>query len=152
MGKSKCYPSSLKGDKQIINNYRPVSSLAICSKIFEKITFNSLFEYLKDNKHLNCNQSGFRSGDSCVNQLLSITHEIYKSFDSNPSLEVRGVFFDTSKAFDRVWHDCLLYKVKLLGICGRYYNLIQSFLDSRHQTVILNGQSSKWSLVEAGVP
>ena len=96
------------GDKQI-NNYRPVSLLPICSKIFEKIIFNSLFEYLEDNKLLNCNQSGFRSGDSCVHQLLSITHEIYKSFDANPSLEVRGVILDISKAFNRVWRDALLY-------------------------------------------
>ena len=59
---------------------------------------------------------------------------------------------DISKAFDRVWHDGLLYKLKLLGICGSYYNLIQSFLDSRQQRVVLNGQSSKWPLVEAGVP
>ena len=56
-------------------------------------------------------------------------------------------FLDISKAFDRVWHDGLLYKLKLLGICGRYYNLIQSFLDNKHQRVVLNGQSSKWSLV-----
>ena len=40
----------------------------------------------------------------------------------------------------------------LLGICGRYYNLIQSFFDNSHQRVVVNGQSSKWSLVEAGVP
>ena len=150
--KANVIPVHKKGDKQIINNYRPVSLLPICSKIFEKIIFNSLFEYLEDNKLLNCNQSGFRSGDSCVHQLLSITHEIYKSFDANPSLEVRGVFLDISKAFDRVWHDGLLYKLKLLGICGRYYNLIQSFLDNRHQRVVLNDQSLKWSLVEAGAP
>ena len=60
------------------------------------------------------------SGDSCVHQLFSITHEIYTSFDTNPSLEVRGVFLGISKAFDRVWHDGLLHKLKLLGICGRY--------------------------------
>ena len=144
-------PVHKKGDKQI-NNYRPVPLLPIRSKIFEKIIFNSLFEYLEDNKLLNCNQSGFRSGDSCLHQLLSVTHEIYKSFDAIPSLEVRGVFLDISKAFDRVWHVGLLYKLKLLGICGSYYNLRQSFLDSRHQRVVLNGQSSKWSLVEAGVP
>ena len=59
---------------------------------------------------------------------------------------------DISKAFDRVWHDGLLYKLKLLGICGRYYNLIQSFLDNRHQKVVLNGQSSNWFLIKAGVP
>ena len=139
------------GDKQI-NNYRPVSLLPICSKIIEKIIFNSLFGYLEDNELLNCNQSGFiRSGDSCVHQLLMcVTHEIYKSFDANPSLEVRGVFLDISKAFDRVWHDGLLYKLSLLGICGRY--LIQSFLNNRLQRVVLNDQSSKWSLDEAGVP
>ena len=133
-----------KGDKEVIKNYQPVSLLLICSKNFDKIIFSSLFKYLEDNKLLNC--------DSCVHQLLSITHEIYKSSDANPSLEVRGVFLDISKAFDQVWHDILLYKLTLLGVCGRYYNFIQSFLDTRHQRVVLNGQSSKWSLVEAGVP
>ena len=59
---------------------------------------------------------------------------------------------DISKSFDRVWHDGFHYKIKLLGICGRYYTLIQSFLDNRHQKVVLNSKSSKWSLVEAGVP
>ena len=59
---------------------------------------------------------------------------------------------DISEAFDRVWHDGLYYKLKLLEICGSYHNLIQSFLVSRRQRVVLNGQSSKWSLVEAGVP
>ena len=82
-----------KGDSQIIKNYRPVSLLPICSKISEKIIFNFLFKYLEDNKLLNCNQSGFWPGDSCVHQLLSIAHEIYKSIDTNPSLEVRGIFF-----------------------------------------------------------
>ena len=57
---------------------------------------------------------------------------------------------DISKAFDRVWHDELLYKVKLIGISGRYYNLMQSFFDNR-QRVVLNGQSSKQPLVEADV-
>ena len=159
---SECFPNEWKkanvipvhkeGDKQIINNYRPVSLLPICSKIFEKIILNSLFEYLEDNKLLNCNQSDFSSGDSCLHQLLSITHEIYKSFDANLSVEVRGVFLDISKTFDRVWHVGLLYKLKLLGICGSYHNLVQSFLHSSHQRVVLNGQSWKWSLVEAGVP
>ena len=138
-------PAHKKGGKQIIINYQPVSLLPICSKIFEKIIVNCLFKYLQDNKLLNCNQSSFRSGDSCVHQLLSITHEIYKSFDANPSLELRGVRLDISKTFDRVCHDGLLYKLRLLGICGRYYNLIRSFLVNRHKRVILNDQSSKWS-------
>ena len=88
-----------------------------------------------------------------MHQLLSpVTHEIYKYFEVNPLREVRGVLLIISKDFDRVWHDGLLYKPKLLEICGRYYNLIHSFLNNRHQSVFLNGQSSKWSLVEPGVP
>ena len=150
--KANVIPVHKKGDKQITTNYRPVSLLPICRKIFEKIIFSSLFEYLEDNKLFNCNQSGSRSGDSCVHQLPSITHENYKLFDASRSRGVRGVFLDITKAFDRVWHDGLLYKLKLLGICGSYHNLIQSFLDSRHQRVVLNGQSSKWYLVEVGVP
>ena len=130
--------------------------MPICSKIFEKVILNSLFKYLDDNNLLNSNQSGFRSADSCVDQLLSITHEIYKAFDANPSLDVRGVFLDLPKAFDRVWHDGLIYKLKTLRICGNYYGLIHSFLSDRHQRVVLNGQrkmaTSKWSHVKARVP
>ena len=50
----------------------------------------------------NANKSGFRQSDSCINQLLAITHEIFKLFDCNPSLEVRSVFLDISKTFDKV--------------------------------------------------
>ena len=64
-------------------------------------------------------QSGFRPNDSCINQLISITLNIYCAFDdNNPSLEVRGVFLDLSKAFDKVWHEGLLYKLKSNGING----------------------------------
>ena len=63
------------------------------------------------NKLLNPNQSGFMPGDSCIHQLISITHEIYASFDSNPSIEVRSIFLDISKGFDRVWHEGLIYKM-----------------------------------------
>ena len=150
--KANIVPIHKKSDKQLIKNYRPVSLMPVCSKIFEKVIFNSLFKYSEDNNLLNGNQSGFHPGDSCVHQLLSITHKIYKAFDANPSLEVRGVFLDLSKAFDKVWHDGLMYKLKRLGICGEYYGLIHSFLNDRHQRLFLNGQCSNWSKIKAGVP
>ena len=95
--------------------------MPVCGKIFEKIIFNLLFKYLEENNLLNGDQSGFRLGDCCVYQLLSITNEIYKAFDANPSLEVRGVFLDLSKTFDKFWHGGLMYKRKGLIICGKYY-------------------------------
>ena len=67
-------------------------------------------------------QSGFRPGDSCTNQLLSIANEILSAFDD--SHEVRGVFLDISKAFDRVWHERLLFKLHQKRILGELITLI----------------------------
>ena len=86
--KSSCYPESWKrsniipvhkkkNDKQLVNNYRPISLLPIFGKIFEKIIFNKIYSFLLEEKLLNPNQSGFRPSDSCINQLLAITHEIF---------------------------------------------------------------------------
>ena len=64
---------------------------------------------------LSKHQSGFRPGDSCIYQLLAITHDIFLNFDSSPSLEDHGIFLDISKVFDRVWHDGLMFKLKQDG-------------------------------------
>ena len=79
-------------------------------------------------------------------------HDIYNAFDANPSLEVRGVFLDISKAFDRVWHKGLLYKFKCIDIDGNFLKLVKSFLSNRYQHVVLNGQASSWADVKAGAP
>ena len=151
--KSSCYPviwkrSTIipvhkKNDKQLVKNYRPISLLPIFGKIFEKIIFDRLYNFLLQEELLNPNQFGFRPSDSCVNQLTAITHEIFEAFDCNPSLEVRSVFLDISKAFDKVWHEGLFYKLKSMGISGELYNLLR---------VLLNGQTSSWRPVLAGVP
>ena len=93
-------PVHKKGDKQSLKNYRPVSSLPICDKILERLIFNEMFRFLIEDNLIPSNQSDFKPEDSCINQLLSITHEIYKSFDDR--IEVRGVFLDILKAFDKV--------------------------------------------------
>ena len=141
-----------KGNKQLVSNYRPVSLLPICSKIFEKLIFNCIYDFLDQNCRLIANQSGFRPGDSCIHQLIAITHNIFTAFDGNPSLEVRGIFLDLSKAFDRVSHEGLIYNLKNIGINGKLLSLIESFLHNRYQRVVLNGQSSKWQNVNTGVP
>ena len=136
-------PAHKKNDKRSLNNYRPVSLLPICGNIFERIIFNNVFLFLEDNSLLTPNQSGFRPNDSCINQLLSIVHSIYSDFDHNPSLEVRGNFLDISKAFDKVWHDGLLYKLESFGISGNLLKLFHSYLNNRQQRVAVNGQYSK---------
>ena len=90
--------------------------------------------------------------DSCVAQLLSITHEIYNSFYYNPSVDIKGVFLDISKAFDKVWHDGLIFKLQTYGIDGKLLKLLKSYLKDRQQRVLLNGQTSSWKNVFAGVP
>ena len=67
---------------------------------------------------------------------------IYASFDCNSPRDVRGIFLDISKAFDRVWHEGLIYKVKRTGVTGLPLELIQSFLSHRFQKVVLIVQLS----------
>ena len=137
-------------DKQYIKNYRPASLLPTCSKIFERLLLNNLYKFLNENDLLSSNQSGFRPGDSCINQLLSITHEIYQFFDDD--LEVRGVFLNTSKAFDKVWHEGLIVKLSRNGISGNLSYLLKYFLKYRKQRVVLNGQNFSWKGITLGVP
>ena len=146
--KASIVPIHKKGDKQTLENYCPVSLRHICGKILERLMFNEMFNFFIKNKLISSNQSGFKPGDSCINQLLSITHEIYKSFDVG--LEVRSVFLDISKAYDKVWHDGIIYKLTQNGISGNLLNLLEDFLKERKQRV--NGQVSTWKNINAGVP
>ena len=143
-------PIHKKLDKQFIKDYRPISLLPICAKIFERILFNSLFNYLMSNGLISSNQSGFRPGDSTVNQLLYLVHQIHHALDNKN--EVRSIFLDISKAFDKVWHCGLLFKLKQNGISGELLQLFSSYLSNRKQRVILNGKASQWGDIEAGVP
>ena len=119
--KTNIVPIHKKGDKQTLKNYRPVSLLPICGKTFERHLFNEMFRFFLDNKLISTNQSGFKPGDSCMNHLLPITHEIYKSFDDG--LEIRSVFLDISKAVDKVWHEGVIFKLNKNGISGDLLNI-----------------------------
>ena len=103
-----------------------------------------------DNNLLAPNQSGFKPGDSCINQLLSITHEIYSSFDDG--FEVRSVFLDISKAFNKVWHERIIFKLHQNGISDNLLNILSDFLRNRKQRIMLNGQFSSWTKVNTGIP
>ena len=109
-----------------------------------------MFRFFIENNLISTNQSGFKPEDSCINQPLSITHEIYKSFDDG--FEVKGVFLDISKAFYKVWHKGIIFKLKQNGISGKLLSALSDFLKDRKHRVILNGQVSSWAGVNAGVP
>ena len=151
--KSNICPIHKKDDKHIVNNYRPVSLLPICGKIFERLIFNYFYQFLlEEHNLLSIHQSGFRCDDSCINQLLFIVLTLYKAFDTNSNLDARGVFLDMSKFFDKVWHEGLIYKLKSMGFSDSLLKVIQSFLKNRFQRVLSNGQTSEWLPVKAGVP
>ena len=99
--KANVVPVHKKEDKTLIKNYLSNSLLPIFGKIFERVICNSLFKHFLSNKLFTRSQSGFLPGDSCIAQLLSIIHEIETAFDNNPTVDVRGVFLDISKTFDK---------------------------------------------------
>ncbi len=132
------------------NNYRPISLLPCISKVFERIIFNHIFNFFKKHKLLSKHQSGFIPGDSTINQLLSLCHKIYSGLDTSDSL--LSVFLDFSKAFDKVWHQGLIYKLVASGIHGNLLDWLSSYLTNRKQRVCINGMYSSWLPINAGVP
>ena len=97
-------------------------------------------------------QSGFIKGDSTINQLLSISQKIHEAFDCDVPLEVYAIFLDISKAFDKVWHPGLIFKLKQLGIEGEMLKILENFLLERFQRTVINGKISQFRQIEAGVP
>ena len=114
----------------------------------EKIVHKHIFNYFKNHAIITCLQSGFVHGDSTVNQLVDIYNTFCKALDDG--LEVRAVFCDISKAFDRVWHKGLLFKLKRAGINGLLLDWLTDYLTKRKQRVVIPGGTSDWKFVKAG--
>ena len=124
--------------------------LPIFGKIFQKVVFNRIYNFFSNGRLLTPKQFGLRT--FCINQLFAITHEIFESFDCNPSLEVRSDFLDICKAFNKVLEKCSIYKLKSMGISGKLYKLSENCLLRRFQRVILNGKISSWRPILASDP
>ena len=148
--KADVLPLFKKDDPANIENYRPISLLSCVSKVFEKVVFKYMYNFLQDNFVLSQFQSGFLPGLSTNTQLLEAYHKFCEALDKNK--EIRVVFLDISKAFDRIWHKGLIFKLHECGIRGRMLNWFIDYLKGRQQRVIINGTSSPWGYVQAGVP
>ena len=143
-------PLHKKNEKDIMNNYRPISLLSCVGKIFERLVFKQVFNFFRENNLITSFQSGFMPGDSTVNQLVQLYHIFCEALDMKK--DVRIVFCDISKAFDRVWHEGLIYKLEAMGITGNLLSWFKNYLKDRQQRVIIQGKTSSWGDIKAGVP
>jgi hypothetical protein len=143
-------PIFKKGEADTPSNYRPISLLSCLGKVLERIIYKHIYNYLQFNELIFKNQSGFRSKHSAVYQLIEIYHQICQTLDSNHYMGM--IFCDISKAFDRVWHKGLLYKLKQCGIDGKILLWIENYLCSRKQVVTIGSSISKENVINAGVP
>ena len=116
----------------------------------ERCVHKHLYNCISQNNLLTPLQSGFISGDSTTNQLLNIYHMFCEAVDNGK--EVRVVFCDISKAFDRVWHKGLLFKLAAIGCSKSFLRWFTSYLSGRRQRVVINGMISDWASIFAGVP
>ena len=147
--KTNVVPTFKKGDKQRIKNCRRVSLIILFwGKVFERLLYNNMFSPFFRKRLISPKQSEFRPGQSCTNQFLSIAHEILSAFDGGH--KVRGVFLNKSKAFDKLRHEGLLFKLQQNWISRELITLIKDFLSCRKQRVLLNGQHSSWSRCQSG--
>ena len=141
--KGNIVPIHKKGNKNLIKNYRPISLLPMFSKIFERVIFNSyiLSIFLLINFLQNVNLDSFLAIHA-FHSCSVLRMKLYTAFDCSPTVDVRGVFLDISKAFDKVWHEGLLFKLKSYGIEGQLFNLLQNYLFK----FVNNVSSFKWTV------
>jgi len=147
---AKVIPVYKAGSTMELSNYRPISVLNFFSKIFEKLVYNHIIQFLDKNNILYQNQFGFRKGHSTHHALITLVDKITKSLDNGDL--VIGVFLDLKKAFDTVDHKILIKKLYAYGIRGNLLQWIQSYLTNRSQYVYYNGYTSDYRDVTCGVP
>ena len=138
------------GDKCDPNNYRPISSLPLLNKVFEKLLHKRLISFLETNKILSDRQYGFRKNRNTCHAVNELTSHIYKAF--NEKKYTGAVFLDLSKAFDTVPHDILLSKLSNYGIRNNALSLLESYLNQRKQFVVVNDIKSTTKHITIGVP
>jgi hypothetical protein len=147
---AKVIPKYKKGNRKIIDNYRPISILDTFSKIFEKAIKKRMLNFLNRNNFFSGLQFGFREGKSTEDAFLKVVTEIYDGVNSGN--KTAAMFIDIKKAFDSVDHVILLKKLHKVGFRGKTFELFQSYLNNRKQFVVIGNKQSDFRLVDLGVP
>ena len=143
-------PIHKKEDTVTVSNYRPICSLSVFSKIFEKAMYYRIYSFLCKYKLIHTNQFCFRSNHSTEHALISLIETIKKCLDNDEI--VCGVFIELQKAFDTINHEILLKKLDHYGIRSRENNWFRSFLTNRKQYVSLSSCFSQTKIARCGVP
>ena len=143
-------PLFKKGNRSIAANYRPVSLTSHLIKMFERVFRAKLDDYIEAQNIINDDQHGFRTGRSCLTQLLHHVEDILNDLNADVNADI--LYLDFSKAFDKVDHAILLKKLNLYGIQGKVHRWLSNFLSGRTQHVVIDGVRSNVIRVLRGVP
>lgn len=143
-------PIYKQGDRADISNYRPISLISNIAKIFERIIYIRIYNFLSECNIFSANQYGFIRRKGTMDALNKLADIIYTNLDK--SKPIIAVFLDLAKAFDTVNHELLLEKLEIYGIRGSALNLLKSYLTNRQQKVRINDNISDIKIVDTGVP
>ena len=143
-------PVFKKGDKFLPINYRPVSLTCICSKTMEHIIASQMGKHLEKHNIIDKNQHGFRKGLSCETQLLDYVEDLHRSLAKGDQID--SIVMDFSKAFDKVPHKPLVFKLREYGLENNTVAWIEDWLTDRSQQVVVEGMTSHTISVTSGVP
>ena len=143
-------PIYKEGEKSDKSNYRPISVLPVLSRIFEKLIYDQLYQYLDGSGFLTSDQSGFRPLHSTATCLLKCTDDWYSGMDKGHLTGLISI--DLKKAFDTVDHKILCQKLEHYGVTGRELSWFNSYLSNRKQYCRINGMDSNIKEIEVGVP
>ena len=138
------------GDRAQAKNYRPIALTSHFPKVMERVVRLDIVEYLNINDLWDKKQHGSRAGRSTLSQLLEHQDSIVQALERNENIDI--IYLDFAKAYDKVDHSTLLYKLRALGIGGLLDSWIGSFLLNRTQSVKVNGSLSEEREVESGIP
>ena len=143
-------PIFKKGSKSDPGNYRPVSLTCVVGKLLERLIKSEIVNHIESNKLIRDTQHGFRPGLSCTSNLLNFLELATKAVDEGNAFDI--IYFDFSKAFDKVPRERLLSKLKAFGIVGHILTWIRNWLTGRRQRTVISGATSDWTDVLSGVP
>eukprot|EP00745_Piridium_sociabile_P032507 TRINITY_DN548_c0_g1_i12.p1 TRINITY_DN548_c0_g1~~TRINITY_DN548_c0_g1_i12.p1 ORF type:complete len:1198 (+),score=205.51 TRINITY_DN548_c0_g1_i12:1881-5474(+) len=133
-------------------SYRPIALTPHLGKVYERVIKSRLQHYLDQHSILPTCQAGFRKGRNCIEHVVKLLEQVKKGHSRRMPTNMVAAFFDIKKAFDTVWHAKLLDKMQTLGITGRLYQFVQTFLNSRRMAVKVGSATSQTHTLDMGVP